>query len=80
MQAPPMDKASQVIDASGYFPTFHDGEILDLYLNRNSSPTEGYPTVPLTFTLHGWEMTSEKAQTNGKAEQAAPSDGDKPPN
>jgi hypothetical protein len=63
MQAPPIDKASQVIDAFGYFPTFHDGEILDLYLNRDSSPTEGYPTVSLAFTLHGWEMTSEITPT-----------------
>ncbi len=63
MQEPPILGASKVIDAYGYFPTFHDGEILDLQLNRNSTPIEAYPTVTITFTLHGWEMTSEITPT-----------------
>lgn len=59
MHIPPIEGASKVIDAFGYFPTFHDGEIIELRLIRNTSPDESYPTVSITFTLHGWEMTSE---------------------
>ena len=54
---------NMVVEAFGYFPTFHDGEILDLHLTRNSTPETDYPTVSITFTLHGWEMTSEITET-----------------
>lgn len=59
VQTSPIEEASKVIDAFGYFPTFHDGEIIELHLLRNTTPNEDYPTVTLLFTLHGWEMTSE---------------------
>jgi hypothetical protein len=63
MQQPSIDGASKVIDAFGYFPTFHDGEVIDLYLNRNTTPGAEYPNVSITFTLHGWEMTSSLTPT-----------------
>lgn len=59
MQVPALDGASKVLEAFGYFPTFHDGEIIDLHLNRNTTPEKDYPTVSIDFTLHGWELTSE---------------------
>lgn len=59
MQVPPIEAASKVIEAFGYFPDFHDAEIIKLEINRNRTPEESYSTVSLTFTLHGWEMTSE---------------------
>jgi hypothetical protein len=59
VQAPPIEGVSKVIDAFGYFPSFHDGEIIELHLLRNTTPHEDWPTVSLLFTLHGWEVTSE---------------------
>jgi hypothetical protein len=59
MQVPPIEGATKVVDAYGYFPTFHDGEILDLHLSRNSTPESDISTTSIGFTLHGWEMTSE---------------------
>jgi hypothetical protein len=59
MQVPPIEGVSKVIDVFGYFPTFHDGEVIDLHLSRNSDLTNDYPTTSVSFTVHGWEMTSE---------------------
>ena len=50
---------SKITDAFGYFPTFHDAEVIWLTLNRNSSPGVEWPDPTLEFVLHGWEMTSE---------------------
>jgi hypothetical protein len=50
---------SKITDAFGYFPTFHDAEVIWVTLNRNSAPGEEWPTPTLEFLLHGWEMTSE---------------------
>tara|TARA_B100000614_G_scaffold256097_1_gene274124 strand:- start:47 stop:508 length:462 start_codon:yes stop_codon:yes gene_type:complete len=50
---------SKVTDAFGYFPTFHDAEVIWVTLNRNSSPGVEWPVPTLEFLLHGWEMTSE---------------------
>ena len=59
----------KIVDAFGYFPTFHDGEILDLHLARNSTPESDYPTVSITFTLHA---TVLKPKANIQDEDAAP--------
>ncbi|CAN5880862.1 hypothetical protein BH11VER1_BH11VER1_31130 [soil metagenome] len=59
MPTPPINGTSKVTDAFGYFPTFHDAEIIKIYLDRNTTPKEDYPTVSITFVLHGWEMTSD---------------------
>ena len=59
MHVPPISGVSKVINAFGCFPTFHDGEILDLQLVRNSTPDTDVSTASIRFTLHGWEMTSE---------------------
>jgi hypothetical protein len=59
MPTPSISGSTKVIDAFGYFPTFHDGEIIEIHLNRNTTPKEDYATVSITFVLHGWEMTSE---------------------
>jgi len=50
---------SKVMDAFGYFPTFHDAEVIWVKLNRNSSPGVEWPVPTLEFVLHGWEMTQE---------------------
>ncbi len=42
--------AQQLHDWFGYWPDFHDGEIIDLHLNR---------TNPSLLRIHIWEMTSD---------------------
>lgn len=46
--------AQQLHDWFGYWPTFHDAEVICLHLNRNS---------PSILKLHTWEMTSEVDRT-----------------
>ena len=42
--------AQQLHDWFGYWPTFHDAEVISLHLNRKS---------PSILKVHTWEMTSE---------------------
>jgi Immunity protein 50 len=42
--------AQELHDWFGYWPDFHDGEIIDLHLNR---------TNPSILRIHTWEMTNE---------------------
>ena len=58
MTTPAITDSSKVIEAFGYFPTFHDGEVIEIRLDRNTTPKKDYPTVSVIFVLHGWEMTS----------------------
>ena len=48
-----------VLQAFGYWPSFHDGEILMLRLDRRDKGDEGYYSPIMEFIIHGWEMTSE---------------------
>jgi hypothetical protein len=63
MPEPLLEGESKILSAFGYFPTFHDAEIVVICLNRNSTPELAYPTVSIEFTLHGWELTSEITST-----------------
>jgi hypothetical protein len=47
---PDVPGAAELFAWFGFWPTFHDGEVLSLHLNR-----EG----PSHFRVHTWEMTSE---------------------
>jgi hypothetical protein len=42
--------AQELHDWFGYWPDFHDGEIINLHLNR---------TNPSILRIHTWEMTNE---------------------
>ena len=42
--------AQELHDWFGYWPSFHDGEIISLHLNR---------TNPSSLKIHTWEMTKE---------------------
>jgi Immunity protein 50 len=42
--------AKELHDWFGYWPSFHDGEIISLHLNR---------TNPSTLKIHCWHMTDE---------------------
>jgi hypothetical protein len=54
MQFPPeleaVEGAKHLYDWFGYWPTFHDAEVIRLHLNRRDAST---------LTLHTWEMTGE---------------------
>jgi len=45
-----IEGAQQLHDWFGYWPTFHDAEIISLHLNRKN---------PSVLKIHTWEMTSE---------------------
>lgn len=45
-----VEGAQQLHDWFGYWPTFHDAEVICLHLNRKS---------PSILKVHTWEMTSE---------------------
>jgi len=46
--------AQQLHDWFGYWPTFHDAEVISLHLNRKN---------PSILKVHTWEMTSEVDMT-----------------
>lgn len=46
--------AQQLHDWFGYWPTFHDAEIISLHLNRKN---------PSVLKIHTWEMTNEVDET-----------------
>ncbi len=54
MEFPPeleaVEGAKDLRDWFGYWPTFHDAEVIRLYLNRSDAST---------LALHTWEMTKE---------------------
>jgi hypothetical protein len=53
--------SERLIEIFGYWPTFHDAEIIDLHLWRgNVEPEAGRYVFPvLTVKLHVWEITNE---------------------
>lgn len=53
---PLIKDASKVIEVFGYFPMFHDAEVVSMVCSRGETDS-GIPT--LEFTVHGWEMTSD---------------------
>lgn len=46
----PIDGAEQLYTWFGYWPSFHDAEVIKLHLNRRASSS---------LAIHTWEMTSE---------------------
>ncbi len=48
-----------LLDAFGYWPTFHDGEIIKLILDRKFDDKYNCNFGSLEFIIHGWEMTDE---------------------
>jgi hypothetical protein len=51
-----------VIDAFGYWPSFHDAEIHWLKLERLTESYQGYFCPNIEFAIHCWEMTSETTE------------------
>ena len=49
----------KVVQVFGYWPSFHDAEILIFNLSRSSGSDDGYNSPAIEFVVHGWEMTSE---------------------
>lgn len=50
----------RVVQHFGYWPTFHDAEVLSLTLDRDAQVGGTGPT--LILLVHGFEITSEVAQ------------------
>jgi hypothetical protein len=48
-----------VLEAFGYWPSFHDAEVYWLKLERLQETYKGYCSPNIEFEIHGWEMTSE---------------------
>ncbi len=48
-----------VLDVFGYWPSFHDGEIHKLVLDRTKRTDSGDFIPCIELIIHGWEMTSE---------------------
>ncbi|SHK20321.1 Immunity protein 50 [Rubritalea squalenifaciens DSM 18772] len=59
-ETPPLKNVHQVTEAFGYFPVFHDAEVISLSCHRGA-PDTGSPSID--FTLHAWEMTSELTES-----------------
>jgi hypothetical protein len=53
-----IDGAEQLIAVFGYWPSFHDAEVLWMRLDR-SAPSDGYYGPTLDALVHAFEMTSE---------------------
>ena len=52
-----VEGAEQVERVFGYWPSFHDAEVLDITLSRESCGAVRGPTVH--FSVHAFEMTDE---------------------
>ena len=50
-----IDGAQELYNWFGYWPTFHDSEVISLHLNRAS---------PSSLVVHTWEMTKEIDERN----------------
>jgi hypothetical protein len=48
-----------VLNAFGYWPSFHDAEIHWVKLERLVETYQGYSSPNIEFVIHCWEMTSE---------------------
>ena len=58
---PFIDGSNTLTEIFGYWPSFHDAEVIDLQLWRGDVEPERkcYVFPVLTVTLHLWEMTQE---------------------
>jgi hypothetical protein len=56
-----IEHSTKLIDIFGYWPSFHDAEVIDLSLTRGEvRPEENLYIFPiLTVTIHLWELTNE---------------------
>ena len=61
-----IDKSEKLANIFGYWPSFHDAEVLDLHLWRGHIDRENkvYKFPVLTLKIHAWELTSE-VDSNG---------------
>jgi hypothetical protein len=59
--APLIENSNKLIEIFGYWPSFHDAEVIDLHLWRGDvEPEAGRYVFPvLTIKLHVWEVTNE---------------------
>ena len=48
-----------VMDAFGYWPSFHDGEVRSLLMDRNQILFGKIANARIELKIHGWEMTGE---------------------
>jgi hypothetical protein len=54
-----LQNQNSVVDAFGYWPSFHDGEILSFSMTRPFNAELGYCEARVEFAIHCWEMTSK---------------------
>ena len=54
-----LENHEEVIDAFGYWPTFHDAEIHKFILDRTNETYKDYYCPCIEFVFHTWEMTSD---------------------
>ena len=56
-----IEGSKKLTDIFGYWPSFHDGEVIELHLWRGDIEPEKkrYVFPALTVTLHHWELTRE---------------------
>lgn len=47
-----------VVEAFGYWPSFHDGEVRSLLMDRNQVLFEKVANARIELKIHGWEMTA----------------------
>ena len=56
-----MDRSELLTDIFGYWPSFHDAEVIEFNLWRGQAEPENPPYLfpTLTTKIHLWELTSE---------------------
>jgi hypothetical protein len=57
----PVDGSEKLIETFGYWPSFHDAEVIELHLSRGDVNPDArlYVFPVLTTRLHLWELTDE---------------------
>ncbi len=53
-----------VVDALGYWPRFHDGEVRSLVMDRNRILFDNIADARIELVIHAWEL-SDKANEKG---------------
>lgn len=56
-----ISKSVKLTNIFGYWPSFHDAEVLELHFDRGNIQTDKgiYKFPVLTLTIHLWELTKE---------------------
>jgi len=54
-----LENHEAVLRAFGYWPSFHDGEIITLVMDRSRILFDRVHNARIEIVIHGWEMTNE---------------------